>query len=96
MRSAIVIDRLPFDILHHQERASIIGGAAIDEPGDIGVLEMGQYLPLGAEAAKSIVGIHSALDDFDGHLFAKRVVALREVNRADAAPADFLYYVIRP
>jgi hypothetical protein len=53
------------------------------------VLEARQNLPLAAEAADDAVGVHAALEDFDGDALLERVVgADAQVDGAHAAVAD--------
>ena len=40
------------DVLHDEVGAAVVGGAAVEEPGDVGVVEAGEDLPLVAEAAR--------------------------------------------
>ncbi len=79
------VDRGALDILHHQVRPAIVGGAAVDQPGDVGVLERRQDLPLGAEPAHAVV-IEQAADDLDRDALLERAIgALGQVDGAHAA-----------
>ena len=49
-RLAILGERLAFHVLHHEVRHAVRRGAAVDQPRDVRVFEMREYLPLVAEA----------------------------------------------
>src|SRR6266852_4234271 len=54
-----------------------------------------QRLPLGLEAGYHVLGIHARLEDFEGHLAAKRLLLLRHVHDTEAALADLLQQLVR-
>ena len=56
------------DIFHDDIRAAVFGGTAIQEPGDIGMLEMRQRLPLATEAMQDKVGVHAGMDQLHGDI----------------------------
>ncbi len=51
-RVAILVDGLPFDIVHDQVRRAILGGSAVEQLDDIGVIERRQRLALVVEPAQ--------------------------------------------
>ena len=48
------IDRPPVDMLHHEVGGAVVGIAAVEQAGDIGMLEMRQDLPLLAQAGEKL------------------------------------------
>ena len=47
---AIAIERLAMHVLHDEVGLAFLGFAGIDQPRDVGVIQAGEDLPLGAEA----------------------------------------------
>jgi len=91
VRIAVSVDRLPFDQLHHKVGQAFRCGAAIDEPGYVGMLQIGQDLAFGAETRDRKRGLETALHHFDRNLLAVFVVCAHGAkNRAHAAFADLL------
>lgn len=85
------VDRESIDVLHDDVRAAVVGGAAIEEAGNIGVIEGGDNLPFAAEALEDAVRLHAAVDDFDGDLFVVGFVgAVGEINGTHATAAEGL------
>jgi hypothetical protein len=75
--------------LHHAIREH----AAIEKPGDVGVLQARQNAPLSEEAAQHGAGIHAVLDDLDGGALLELAgVALAQIDRSHASRKR----VIRP
>ena len=82
----VVDQRRAVDILHHQVGPSVGGGAAVEQPRDVRVVESGEDLPLGAEAADDRIGVHPPLEDLQRHpLVEGVVVAHGQEHRAHAA-----------
>ena len=46
---AVAVERLALDVLHDEVGQPVVGGAAVEQPGDVGMLEAGQDLPLAAK-----------------------------------------------
>lgn len=63
---AIGIERFALDVLHDKVGEAVGGDAAVEEPGDGGVLEAGEDLPFGGEAAAGVIRVEAAADDFEG------------------------------
>ena len=61
-------DRLALDELHRQPRLAVGGHAAPVEPGDVGVAERGERLPLDAEPPRRLVPVDAPPDQLDGHV----------------------------
>ena len=93
---AVFIDRRSGDEVHHEIGPSVRGGAAIQEFGDIRVIEVRQDLAFGIEALERVIAEDAAADHLDGHHFAIQVVdAHGLVDRAHAALGDELHDAIR-
>ncbi len=79
-------DRHSIDVLHHQVRLISGGRPAVDEPGDSGMIQIGEHLPLLAEALHGVQSPKSGVDQFDGDLLLECLVcALRQVDGAHPA-----------
>src|SRR5258708_31412478 len=50
---------------HDEERAAVRGGAAVQEPGDVRVLQARQDLALAQEAGQDVVGVEPAFENLD-------------------------------
>ena len=80
-----LIQALAFHVLDHQVRKPVIGGAGIQQTGDVGVLQASQDLPLALREGRGRAGDH-----LDGHLFLEGLVGpLAQVHDTHAAAADF-------
>ena len=96
MRVAVVDDRLPFDVLHGEVRPAVRRAAAVEQAGDVRMLEAGENLPLVPEAADDAVGVHAALEDLDRHALLERiVVADAKIDGAHAAMTDLANEAVR-
>ena len=85
---AVVGDRLAFDQLHHEERLAGLGGAAVVNAGDVGVVHQGQCLPLGVEPGQDHARVHADLDQLERHLAVDRLGLLGPVDGAHAPLAE--------
>jgi hypothetical protein len=56
---AVAVDRDTLDVLHHEVRQAVVGGAAVEQPRDVRVVDGGQDLALGAEATDDVLGVSS-------------------------------------
>src|SRR5215510_10856375 len=92
MTVAVTVERLPFDKLHHEVGQSVFSRAAVEQAGDVWMIESCEYLAFFTEAAEDEIGVHAALHQFDGGAFVELVVGARcFVNRAHAAASDFSF-----
>ena len=79
---AVLVDRPPLDVLHDEVGAAVLGGAAVEQLGDVRMVEVGEDLALGAEAADDLVGVHAAPDELDRDPLLELLVGpLRQVDR---------------
>ena len=88
-RGAVLGDRLPLHVLHHQVGLAGVGRAAVEHGGDVGMLEARQDLSLQEEAPLEVLGVAPAADQLQRDGLAERViVAHGPVDRAHASVAD--------
>ena len=86
------IDRATLDKFHGEVRNTFSGCASIEEPGNKGMIEIGQDLPLFAKSAQHLLGIHTSLYDFEGDLTGVFVVVTqREIDRTHASAPDLAH-----
>src|SRR6185369_5631797 len=90
MTVAITVERLALDKLHYEVGQSIFSRAAVEQAGNVWMIERCEYLTLFAEATEDEIGVHAALHQFDGGTFVELIVGARcFVNGAHAAASDF-------
>ena len=93
MRLRIDIDRLSVDVFHHQIRMTVIAASAIDQPGDIRMVEARQNLSLSAKTGSDVgapLTANPVADQLDRHLFVERGVgASRFEHGAHTALRNF-------
>src|SRR5579863_8727778 len=75
MGITVLVDRLAFDQLHHKIRHAFFSGSAIEQPSDIGMIKVGQNLPLFLEATKDKTGSFAGVYQLDRDLFFKLIVS---------------------
>ncbi len=78
------------DQLHHEVRPTSLRRAAVEHPGDIGVVHEGQCLALRLEPGYDVARVHARLENLQGHLAADRLRLLGHEDDAEAALADLL------
>src|SRR5687768_4185951 len=82
-------DSFAFDELHHDVREALAGGASVEQPPDVGMLQARERLPFAVEAAQNYAGVHAPANQLDGDLcLILVVVALRQVDSTHSAPAQ--------
>jgi hypothetical protein len=92
---AIEVEADAIDIFHHQVRHALPGRAAVQQAGDVRVVEVGEDLPLGAKATRQRVARQSAVDELDCDLLAKLLVrALGEINSCHSAATQRPHHTI--
>src|SRR5215204_1276427 len=64
MAVAITIERLAFDVLHHEVRQTVFSSAAVEQSRDMRMIECCEYLSFFTKPAKDEISIHPALDQF--------------------------------
>ena len=85
---AIVIDRVPLDILHDEVGPAFGCRAGLEDAGDAWMTHHCKRLAFGFEACDDLVRIHARLDDLEGYTPLDRAGLLCEVDDAEAAFAD--------
>ena len=91
---AVVGDGNALDQRHDEIRPAGVGGPAIQDPGDIGVVHEGQRLPFGLETGDDLARVHARLDELQRHLAADGVRLLGHENDAKPAFADLLQELV--
>ena len=81
-------DRLAGHQLHHEVGPAGVGGAGVEDPGDVGVIHHRQRLALLLEAGDHLLGVHPQLDDLERDPARHRLALVGEEHRAEAAGAD--------
>ena len=76
------------DQFHDEVGASRLRGAGIEHFGDVRMLHERQRLTLHLEPGDDLPGVHSQLDDLQGHATADRFVLFGDIDDAKAAFAD--------
>ena len=86
MKIAVLVNGLSVDQVHHKEWQAFIGGAAIQETGDVGMFQVRQNLTFILETVEDEPRVEVRLYQFDGDLFSILVVrANRPIDRSHAA-----------
>ena len=67
-RSLVAVpgDRDALDQLHDEVRPARVGGAGVEDPGDVGVVHQRQGLALGLEPGQHLAAVHAGLDHLQG------------------------------
>ena len=77
-------DRDALDQLHDEVRAAGVGGAGVENLGDVGVVHQGQGLAFGPEPGEDLAAVHAGLDELEGDRPPHRLGLLGHVDRAHA------------
>lgn len=91
---AKVVDSFASNVFHHQIRATI-HGAAIEQAGNVGMVQCCQSLPFGPKASEPFVRGRSGDDDLDSHFLPVIDNPLGSIDDAHAALADHFTDLIR-
>ena len=81
---------------HHEIRPTGVGRPRIEHAGDVGMVHQGQRLAFRFETRNDTFGVHSQLDDFEGHASADRFLLFGHVDDAATALADALEQFVVP
>src|SRR5438034_11153057 len=85
------MNRLAVNEFHYEVRKTVFGGAAVDEPRDVGMVEGCEDFTLAAETIEDLLAVYSGSDQLDGHTLVKRaIVPFPNINRAHTSAADLL------
>jgi hypothetical protein len=74
-------DRLTVDVLHHEIGLAVVGDTAIEQRGDVRVIEVGQHLPFGAEALHGARNARVPMQEFDRDAFLELLVGALVLRR---------------
>ena len=85
---AVAVDGHPLDVLHDEEGQRVVGGAAVEDAGDRGMLEAGEDLAFAGEAAQHLGGLELRVDQLERHPLLEVVLPHRQVDRSHAAAGD--------
>ncbi len=88
-------DRDALDQLHHEVGPAGVGGAGVEDPGDVRVVHQGQGLALGAEPRQHLPRVHAGLDELECDGAPHRLGLLRHVDRAHTPLTDGLQELVR-
>ena len=83
------------DELHDEVGAAALGGAGVEDLGNVLVIHQRQSLALGLEASDHLLAVHARLDDFEGYLAPDWVLLLGHEHQSRAALADLLHELVR-
>jgi hypothetical protein len=87
---AISGDGLAVHVFHDEVGETVVGRPAIDEPRDVGVIELCENLPFVAKTAENVLGVEPAPDELDRDFLSIFIVgSRREIDCPQTAPADF-------
>ncbi len=86
---AVCGDRNALDPFHHEIGTALVRRAGFVDVSDVRVVEAGQGLAFGLEAADHPLGIHSRLDHLQRDLSADRMLLLGQVDHAHASFAEY-------
>ena len=88
-------DRDALDQLHHEVGTARVGGAGVEDLGDVGVVHQGQRLAFGPEPGEDLAAVHAGLDELERDRPPHRLGLLGHVDRAHAPLADRLEQLVR-
>ena len=95
--ATVVVDGLALDVLHDEVGHAAGHGAAVDQPRDVGVIELREDLPLALEPRDAVLDAEAEPDHLDRRPALERLVhALGQVDGAHAAAADAPQDPVRP
>ncbi len=94
---AIPVDRQAVDELHHEVRQAVVGRSAVDQAGDVRVIEVGENLAFVPETLLDEGGVEAGSDDLDRDLLVVLVIGpAAEIHGAHSAVADLSHHRVRP
>ena len=93
-----LLEQVPaLDVLHGEIGTAVRRRAAVEEPGDVGMIEAGEDLPLRPKPPQDEVRVHPSPHELDrGPQAESRLVADAEVDGAHASVADLALDVPAP
>ncbi len=92
---AVAVDGLALDELHHDVGGAVAGRAAVQEPGDVRMLEAGEDLALPSEVADRVVAGATDGNDLDGDPLAVLIVGTRgQIDDAHPAVTELAEHAV--
>lgn len=89
------MDRSAVDVFHHQERIALGADAAVEQTGDVGMIELRQDLPLRPESLREKLRAEMRAQNLQRDaLLEMPVGAVREINGPHAAVPEFRFDAI--
>ena len=89
MPVAVVEQGFPFHELHDEVGLAVLGRPAVEEPGDVGVIEQSRDLAFAAETLHRELARHAGANQLDGgQLFELLVGAAREIDHSHPAASE--------
>ena len=83
-------DDLAFHIFHRDKRQAIRGCAAIEQPGNVWMIERGKNIALHHKTPDDGFCVHAALDNLESYLLMKSI-ALGQIHGPHPTAADFTH-----
>ncbi len=90
----IVGDGNPAHQFHDKVRPLRVGRAAVQYPGDVGMVHQGQRLSLSLESGDDFARVHARLDDLERHLALHRFLLLGHINDTEPALTNLLQQLV--
>src|SRR6476620_10942320 len=96
MLIAISRDGCAFDQFHYEVGPTCLGSAAVDNPGNAGMVHHRQGLTFGLKACADLAGVHAWLDNLHGHAAADWLLLFGHEHNRKPPLADLLQQLIAP
>jgi len=77
--------------LHNEEGAACVGGAGIEDAGDVGMVHNRQRLAFGLETGDDLSRVHARLDDLQSHLASDWILLLGHVDGCPCPPSPIFW-----
>jgi hypothetical protein len=91
------IQRLARHVLHDHIGQVVVAGAAVEQPSDVGVLEVGQDLPFHQEPPPDLGVVGASADQLDRDLLAVLIVGPDpQIDGPHPAPSQLAGHLVRP
>ncbi|MEM7351389.1 MAG: hypothetical protein AAF657_11320, partial [Acidobacteriota bacterium] len=76
----VLVDASALDALHDEVGSAVFGRAAVEQLGDVGMVELGEDLALATEAAPKALGGRRGAEELDRNVLLERLLASSEVH----------------
>jgi hypothetical protein len=96
MRITILQNRNAIDVLHDEVREPLFGGAHVEQPSNVWMVERSQDLAFRAESSDQVFRVQAATHDLHGDLLLEpRRLAFGEVDLPHTATAEHTHNTVR-